>query len=252
MTVQLNVKREYDLLFIGTIHSDRHRILKQIKEICLKQNLTYFYYMYLPSKILFYLRSLVDPSLWRSKLSDFSFSALKKTDIIGLVEKCRAVIDIQHPKQIGLTIRTMEVLGARRKLLSTNRDIVNYEVYAPANIQILDRKNIDIDPSFLKTEMSALNDEIFNKYSIDGWISDIFSLSKESRSGQGQCSQYGFIIFVKIIGKMAKLITGGSGFIGSHFHKVLDTEDLVNLDLNEPSFSHRSLFIKGDIRIERI
>ena len=110
MTVQQNVKREYDLLFIGTIHSDRHRILKQIKEICLKQNLTYFYYMYLPSKILFYLRSLVDPSLWRSKLSDFSFSALKKTDIIGLVEKCRAVIDIQHPKQIGLTIRTMEVL----------------------------------------------------------------------------------------------------------------------------------------------
>ena len=49
---------------------------------------------------------------------------------------------------------------------------------------------------------------------------------------------------------MAKLITGGSGFIGSHFHKVLDTEDLVNLDLNEPSFSHRSLFIKGDIRVE--
>jgi GlcNAc-P-P-Und epimerase len=49
---------------------------------------------------------------------------------------------------------------------------------------------------------------------------------------------------------MAILLTGGSGFIGSHFHRYLDHHQLVNLDLQEPSFQHESAFIKGDIRNE--
>jgi nucleoside-diphosphate-sugar epimerase len=48
---------------------------------------------------------------------------------------------------------------------------------------------------------------------------------------------------------MAILITGGSGFIGSHFHNYLPNQDLINLDLNEPFFRYKSTFIKGDIRI---
>lgn len=49
---------------------------------------------------------------------------------------------------------------------------------------------------------------------------------------------------------MAILLTGGSGFIGSHFHKFLPSKDVVNLDLKEPSFAYQSTFIKGDIRVE--
>jgi len=46
------------------------------------------------------------------------------------------------------------------------------------------------------------------------------------------------------------LLTGGSGFIGSHFHKCLPNEHLVNLDLTEPTFPHQATFLKGDIRKE--
>ncbi len=46
------------------------------------------------------------------------------------------------------------------------------------------------------------------------------------------------------------LLTGGSGFIGSHFHKSLAGSDIVVLDLNEPSFKYESSFLKGDIRIK--
>lgn len=49
---------------------------------------------------------------------------------------------------------------------------------------------------------------------------------------------------------MALLITGGSGFIGSHFHNVLSEKDVINLDLEEPTFQYRSTFINGDIRKE--
>jgi GlcNAc-P-P-Und epimerase len=46
------------------------------------------------------------------------------------------------------------------------------------------------------------------------------------------------------------LITGASGFIGSHFHNSIPHERIINLDLNEPRFAHRSLYIQGDIRKE--
>src|SRR5688572_22935071 len=49
---------------------------------------------------------------------------------------------------------------------------------------------------------------------------------------------------------MAILLTGGSGFIGSHFHNYLPNNDVINLDLTQPSFSYKSKFIKGDIRVE--
>jgi GlcNAc-P-P-Und epimerase len=48
---------------------------------------------------------------------------------------------------------------------------------------------------------------------------------------------------------MAKtLITGGSGFIGSHFHHVISNSELVNLDLEKPTFKHSATFYQGDIR----
>lgn len=48
---------------------------------------------------------------------------------------------------------------------------------------------------------------------------------------------------------MKTLLTGGSGFIGSHFHNVIDNRTLINLDLNTPQFSNGAEFIRGDIRI---
>jgi hypothetical protein len=171
-------KKKYDLLFIGTIHSDRFKILSQIEAICRQQNLSWFYYMYFPSKLLYYLRSLRDYTLWRRTLNDFQFHPLSKQEITALIETSQGIIDIQHPQQIGLTMRTIEVLGARRKLLTTNTDIVNYDFYHPNNIYVLDRNNLKIDTSFFNRKMVRVDDFIYNRYSIDGWISEVFSLKE--------------------------------------------------------------------------
>ena len=50
---------------------------------------------------------------------------------------------------------------------------------------------------------------------------------------------------------MAKiLLTGGSGFIGSHFHRHLRQDQIINFDLVKPSFDNSATFIQGDIRKE--
>jgi nucleoside-diphosphate-sugar epimerase len=49
---------------------------------------------------------------------------------------------------------------------------------------------------------------------------------------------------------MKILLTGGSGFIGSHFHKKIDNSEIINYDLRPPNFEATSTYIKGDIRIK--
>jgi len=44
------------------------------------------------------------------------------------------------------------------------------------------------------------------------------------------------------------LFTGASGFIGSHFHEVIDNSLMTNLDLRNPTFENGAKYIKGDIR----
>jgi nucleoside-diphosphate-sugar epimerase len=46
------------------------------------------------------------------------------------------------------------------------------------------------------------------------------------------------------------LLTGGSGFIGSHFHNFLEQKSIINLDLNPPQKAYNSTYVKGDIRIK--
>ena len=44
------------------------------------------------------------------------------------------------------------------------------------------------------------------------------------------------------------LITGGSGFIGSHFHQILPKDGLVNVDLLAPGFQNDAKYLQGDVR----
>ena len=47
---------------------------------------------------------------------------------------------------------------------------------------------------------------------------------------------------------MSTLITGGSGFIGSHFHRGIPAKEIINLDLVKPRFESRAKYIRGDVR----
>jgi nucleoside-diphosphate-sugar epimerase len=49
---------------------------------------------------------------------------------------------------------------------------------------------------------------------------------------------------------MSILLTGGSGFIGGHFHNYLEKSQLINFDLVPPSQLKDSIFFQGDIRLK--
>ncbi len=73
--------------------------------------------------------------------------------------------------QHGLTFRVFEALGYRKKIITTNRDIRNYDFYNPNNIFIIeDVENIDIPQSFFETPYEEIPVEIYNHYTVKEWV----------------------------------------------------------------------------------
>ena len=166
-------KYKYDISFSGTIHSDRYAIIKEVIDICKKMKLSFYNFSYLQSKFMYYFYKITKHEFRCARKRDFSFLKASSYEISDVVDDSRAVLDIQHPKQTGLTMRTIEMVGMNKKLVTTNAEIEEYDFYNPNNILVIDRKNINISDEFLLTKYIPLDANIYDKYSITSWIEDI-------------------------------------------------------------------------------
>jgi hypothetical protein len=163
-----------DVLFIGTVHSDRYSFIINLEQFFKSNRLTTFFYFYFPSRLLFWRKKLTDPAFRKCKVGDFRYQMLTAEEASGYMEKAKVSLDVEGPRQTGLTMRTIEALGAKRKLITTNKTIRDYDFYDEKNILIVDRNNPEIDPEFVKTPFSEIDPVIYERYSIEGWIDEIF------------------------------------------------------------------------------
>ena len=95
------------------------------------------------------------------------------------VSNCSVVLDIQFAGQNGLTIRTIEAIGKKKKIITTNENVVKYDFYNENNILVIDRNNptINID---LKTWISNppdYDEKVISKYSISSFVDVILNIS---------------------------------------------------------------------------
>lgn len=93
------------------------------------------------------------------------------------IKTSNLMIDIQRLEQTGLTFRVFESLGYHKKLITTNKDIVNYDFYNPNNILLIDPDNIIIPDEFLNTEYQKLPNYILDKYHVNTWVKNILELN---------------------------------------------------------------------------
>ncbi|MDQ1097819.1 MULTISPECIES: lipopolysaccharide core biosynthesis protein rfaS [Chryseobacterium] len=91
----------------------------------------------------------------------------------------KIILDIAHPHQKGLSFRPFEAIGLQKKIITTNKEIINYDFYNPNNILVIDDvKNITIPLSFLQSEYQQPTEKIKEKYHIKNWIRTILSYNE--------------------------------------------------------------------------
>ena len=165
----------YAFSFIGTIHSDRFKILKCLGEQADLSGHQYFIYPFLPSKVHYWLYKLTRREFWPLRQSDFRFDALPYAEVLQIMGNSLAIVDIEHPNQRGLTMRTLEVIGSGRKLITTNSHVADYSFYSTDRICVIDREEPRIPPGFLTAATEPILESVISAYGLDGWLESVFS-----------------------------------------------------------------------------
>ncbi|RFQ10033.1 hypothetical protein CRE00_28585, partial [Escherichia coli] len=114
-------------------------------------------------------------SIIRFKLFSFTLRSRSKKQIASFFSSADAVLDIQHPRQTGLTMRTIECLPLKRKFITTNSRVKNYDFYSAENFYFIDRDNILIDSDFFEIPYNDAHLDAISRYSIDSWVKTLCS-----------------------------------------------------------------------------
>ncbi len=163
---------DFHLSFVGTAHSDRYSVVNHLGQ-GLEPTLSTYWYLFLQAPWVLNAYRILKPAMRKAKRDEFHFIPMEKGELRSIFMRSKAILDIEHPNQRGLTMRTFETMGAQKKLVTTNALIAEYDFFDTSNICIVDRKNPKIPKDFLESPLVPLAPDIYKRYSIEGWLDEI-------------------------------------------------------------------------------
>lgn len=166
---------DYHLSFVGTAHTDRYAVVDRIKRQ-LPQDLHAYWYLYLQATWVYHAYRITNPGMRNARRSEFQYKPLDKATLQTVFSRSLAVVDIEHPRQRGLTMRTFETMGSHKKLVTTNAGVREYDFYNESNICIVNRESPHVPRSFLESPFLPHAPALYRRYSIEGWVDEVFEL----------------------------------------------------------------------------
>ena len=100
---------------------------------------------------------------------------LKYEDIQRIIMESKCILELQMEGQSGCTLRTLESMFLNRKLITNNKDIVNYDFYNPNNIFVIENADDFKDRfndilKFMRSPYQKLPDMVKNNYKFCKWL----------------------------------------------------------------------------------
>lgn len=170
---KIDLDNKYDVVFIGTIKRGKLSLFNKIKkELNLKYSKNYFY-LYLQSKLVFIYNKIFNKEFKGAKIRDFKYNKLNYEKNNEIVLNSKIVLDIPMANQNGLSMRTFECMGYHKKIITTNKNVLNYDFYKPENIYYYDGDSIDFNNIFFNSDYVEIDNEILKKYSLNNWVDEL-------------------------------------------------------------------------------
>lgn len=127
----------------------------------------------MPHIFVFFINKMINKDFKNVTSKEINYRMVPFEKLYKVYAKSKCIVDVENPGQHGLTMRSIEMLGLRRKFITTNKDIVNYDFYNSNNILVIDRNDPVIDFSFFQKPYETLASEIYEKYSLSNWIVEV-------------------------------------------------------------------------------
>lgn len=147
LTGDASQEYEYDVTFIGTAHSIRPRVVKQVEALCRARGLRCFTYFYSPHILAFLYQKLRNPGFclrWK----EVHQTPLSAQEVREIYRKSRCILDVAHTRQRGLTTRPFEMLAMGRKVMTTSSLIRQYDFFNEQDFCVIDPAAPTVDERF--------------------------------------------------------------------------------------------------------
>jgi hypothetical protein len=158
-----NIK--YEFFCFSSFSINRYKDTIEFLKYCNKNDLSYRAFCFIPKTTYFRLKYLN-----RMKLEEnfLSFNPMTRSEYCKNLSECATVVDLSHDTQTGLSMRVVEAFGAGKKVLTTNKSIINNPIYSPDWVQVLSIDNIK------KIHFTAGENYHRSELYIDNWLKKVF------------------------------------------------------------------------------
>ncbi|MDO5638513.1 MAG: hypothetical protein Q4G28_01430 [Neisseria sp.] len=107
---------------------------------------------------------------------NLSDSFLSFEENLKRARESRVLIDFVIDEHRGLSFRTFEAIGYRKKLITTNPEVLSYDFYHPNNFLVWDGESFSQLDDFLTKPYYEIDPAIREKYSFGNWIKYILEI----------------------------------------------------------------------------
>ena len=121
---------------------------------------------------------LTNPDYKNVTKQDIRFDSISPSKIKEIYKESRCILDVEHSAQRGLTMRTIEMIGLNKKLITTNQNISKYDFYDKNNICIINKKNPVVPVEFWNSPYIPIKNQILQRYSLRSFVQEIFDIKE--------------------------------------------------------------------------
>ncbi|MDT0294047.1 hypothetical protein ACFQ3R_06305 [Mesonia ostreae] len=145
----------FDLFFVG-VNKGRKAALDKIGDKMEERGLKPHFY-------------IVDDN-WNSRNYRGDYPPINYPDYLKLVGQSKAILDYVQEGQNGLTLRPMESIFFKKKLVTNDETVKQEDFYNPSNVFILGVDDLNNLKEFLNSPYVSLDASITRRYDVDYWI----------------------------------------------------------------------------------
>lgn len=174
---------DYDIFGMASFSwGARYEVYKALKDLARSNGLNDYIKLYYPpvqNKLSYLLRYFAykiqgKNYLSLSDLNDdlFTDKSLTPKEFRDLILSSKVILDTQNSNQDGMTARFMWALGAEKKIITTNKAVVQNVFYTPDQIYVLSIDNLNGVVDFISKDYQMPDDKrrIIQQYRIDNWV----------------------------------------------------------------------------------
>lgn len=164
----------WDICFVGTLHSVRPAVLEAVKSQCQSMGLNFYQFVYLPHPLVFWYNKLFNPLFRDIPKNQVHFKPLSVKETIDIYRKSKAVLEVENVHQSGATTRLGEMLGMRKKIITTF-NCRDADFYRPENQLVIDPDDLHLKKDFFTVPYVSIPEEVRAQYSFEHFIDTVFS-----------------------------------------------------------------------------